>query len=335
MMSRTIILLLRPFKIIAIIMLSSCYSYFAFANTENKVVVYMPSPAGLANQLAADFKQKTGIEVEQFQGTTGEILARLETEKSTPFADVVILASWSDGLQLKASNSLISYQAKNSAKMKADWVDNEHMLYGTSASALGVIYNTLIYPSLNADWAELTKPPYQNQIVIPDPEKSGATKDFLAGYLYANQTKNGWAVWQALAENKMTIPGANKAALDAVLTGAKGILVAGVDYNAYVEMQKGEPIKIYYPASGTVINPRPAMIMKSSPHLANAQQFMDYLLSDDAQMLVAKAYLLPGRTDISAIKREGIEQIPTLKTDWQWMTENSTDIAKKFKQLFK
>lgn len=37
-----------------------------------KVTVYMPSPAGLADKLAEGFTAKTGIEVEQFQGTTGE-----------------------------------------------------------------------------------------------------------------------------------------------------------------------------------------------------------------------------------------------------------------------
>ena len=43
-----------------------------------KVTVYMPSPAGLADKLAAAFTEKTGVEVEQFQGTMGEILARLD-----------------------------------------------------------------------------------------------------------------------------------------------------------------------------------------------------------------------------------------------------------------
>ena len=46
-----------------------------------KVTVYMPSPAGLADDLAAAFTEKTGVEVEQFQGTTGEILARLEADQ--------------------------------------------------------------------------------------------------------------------------------------------------------------------------------------------------------------------------------------------------------------
>ena len=74
-----------------------------------KVTVYMPSPAGLADKLATLFTEKTCVEVEQFQGTTGEILARLEAEQANPVADVVILASWSDGLSMKADDKLESY----------------------------------------------------------------------------------------------------------------------------------------------------------------------------------------------------------------------------------
>jgi iron(III) transport system substrate-binding protein len=58
-----------------------------------KVVVYMPSPSGLNEKYLADFEEKTGVDVELFEGTTGGILARVETEKDNPVADVVVLAS--------------------------------------------------------------------------------------------------------------------------------------------------------------------------------------------------------------------------------------------------
>lgn len=66
---------------------------------ENSVTVYMPSPKGLN----AAFEKETGIKVKLFEGTTGKILARLEAEKANPVADVVVLASWSDGLALTHS----------------------------------------------------------------------------------------------------------------------------------------------------------------------------------------------------------------------------------------
>lgn len=304
------------------------------ASTEEnsgKVVVYMPSPAGLADKLAEGFEAKTGIKVEQFQGTTGEILARLESEKSNPVADVVILASWSDGLSMKNSGQLQSYKTDCTAKAVDGWVDSDHQLFGYSASAVGVIYNTTIFPELSADWDELADAQYKDQLAIPDPQKSGACKDFVAGYV----NSNGWDTFEALANNGMVVPGANKAALSAVTTGEVGILVAGVDYNAYSSMKKGEPLNIYYPKSGTIVNPRPAMIMKNAPDMENAQKFIDYLYSDEAQQLVAKAYLLPGRSDVKCEDRSNLEDIPQIKTDWAKMMDIADDSAAKIDSICK
>ena len=214
-----------------------------------KVTVYMPSPAGLADKLAEGFTAKTGIEVEQFQGTTGEILARLEAEQANPVADVVILASWSDGLSMKADGQLESYTPTNADKIVDGWIDADNELFGYSASAVGVIYNTTVFPTMDADWSELGNAEYKDQLAIPDPEKSGACKDFVAGYV----TNNGWTDFEAMAANGMKVPGANKAALEAVTTGEVGALVAGVDYNAYSSKAKGEPIdKLLYGGYSTI-----------------------------------------------------------------------------------
>lgn len=302
-------------------------------NLSGKVVVYMPSPSGLNEKYVEAFEESTGVSVELFEGTTGEILARLEAEKDNPVADVVVLASWSDGLSLKDSGVLQSYTPENVEKVYPDWVDSDSMLFGTSASAVGVIYNTELVQDLDADWADLADAKYKDMIAIPDPEKSGSCKDFLAGYLYANGQGEDWSTWEGLANNGMVVPGANKAALEAVTTGEKAILVAGVDYNAYSSINKGEPLGIYYPKSGTVINPRPAMILNTSANVDNAQAFVDFLLSDTAQQLVADAYLLPGRTDIACENRTNVADIPTFDVDWSWMMEHSDDISAKLNEL--
>ena len=294
-----------------------------------KVTVYMPSPAGLADKLAAGFQEKTGVQVEVFQGTTGEILARLEAEEANPVADVVILASWSDGLSMKADGKIMSYTPANADKIVDGWIDEDSTLFGYSASAVGVIYNTTVIPEMSADWSELADEQYKDDLAIPDPEKSGACKDFVAGFV----NKYGWDAFEGMAANGMTVPGANKAALEAVTTGEVGALVAGVDYNAYSSIAKGEPLAIYYPAGGTVVNPRPAMIMNTAPNVDNAKAFVDYLFSDEAQQLVAKAYLLPGRSDVKCEGRTNLEDIPQIECDWDKMMEIASDSAAKINEL--
>ena len=224
-------------------------------------------------------------------------------------------------------DQVLSYEPANADKMNPDWIDADKKIYGYSASAVGVIYNTTQIDQLDADWSELgSDPAYKDLISIPDPVKSGACKDFLSGYSYAFG-EEAQSVIDSWVANGLTNPGPNKAALEAVTTGEKAILIAGVDYNAYSSMDKGEPLSIYYPASGTVINPRPAMILKTSQNTDNAKAFMDFLLSDEGQQLVCDAYLLPGRTDITTDKRTNAADIPTFDLDWSWMMENSARIA--------
>lgn len=294
-----------------------------------KVTVYMPSPAGLADKITAGFTEKTGVQVDVFQGTTGEILARLEAESANPVADVVVLASWSDGLAMKKAGKIISYTPENADKAVEGWIDEDNMLFGYSASAVGIIYNTTVIPEMTADWSELSGEQFKDTLAIPDPEKSGACKDFVAGFV----NKFGWDAFEGMAANGMTVPGANKAALEAVTTGEVGALVAGVDYNAYSSIKKGEPLAIYYPAGGTVVNPRPAMIMDTAPNADNAKAFIDYLYSDEAQKLVADAYLLPGRSDVKCDGRTNLEDIPQIDCDWNKMMEIASDSAAKINQI--
>ncbi len=319
-------------KLISLVLILAMALTFAIgASAEGKVTVYAPSPTGLADKIAAGFTAKTGIDVEMFQGTTGEILARLEAEAANPVADVVILASWSDGLTMKAQGNLESYAPANAELLDAGWIDEDSTLCGYSASAMGVIYNTTLFQTLDADWSALADAAYKDEICIPDPEKSGSCKDFLAGFVTgvdgADAILEGWVA------NGLTVPGANKAALEAVTTGEKGILIAGVDYNAYSSIAKGEPLAVYYPATGTVVNPRPAMILKTAPNMENAKLFMDYLLSDEAQQMVADAYLLPGRVDITCANRANLSEIPQMATDWEAMMSISTETAQKLNAM--
>ena len=234
---------------------------------------------------------------------------------------------------MKEDGQIMSYTPANADKINAGWIDADSMLFGYSASAVGVIYNTTIYPELSADWAGLADSQYKDDIAIPDPEKSGACKDFLAGFVTG--LDNGEEIVQSWADNGLTVPGANAAALEAVTTGEKGILIAGVDYNAYSSMADGEPIQIYYPESGTVVNSRPAMILNTAPNVENAKAFIDFLFSDEVQQMVADAYLLPGRSDVQCTGRTNLSDIPQLPTDWEQMMPIADETAAHLNEICK
>lgn len=299
------------------------------------VVVYSAGPEGLANKIKEGFEAKTGVKVEMFQGTTGKILARMEAEKSNPAVDVLVLASLPAMQGLKEEGILMSYpEAANTDKLIADWSDKDGQYFSYSASALGIVYNTKLVQTPPASWADLAKPEWNGKVNIPDPSLSGSALDFISGYLSASGD-SGWSLFESYKQNGVAMAGANQEALDPVITGAKSVVAAGVDYMAYKAKAAGEPVDIVYPKEGSVISPRPAAIVGTTKNADNAKAFIDYLLSDDAQKMVTGAYLLPGRSDVEAKDRASVDEIPTFNVNWQWMNENSDSVTTKFTQLFK
>ncbi len=100
--------------------------------------------------------------------------------------------------------------------------------------------------------------------------------------------------------NGAIVAGANQQALNPVLRGAKAAVFGAVDYIALESRARGESVEVIFPASGTVIAPRPAMILASSRNPEAAKRFLDYMLSDDGQRRVARLFLMPARPEIPA-----------------------------------
>jgi iron(III) transport system substrate-binding protein len=109
-----------------------------------------------------------------------------------------------------------------------------------------------------------------------------------------------WDLFGRLKANGAIVAGANADALNPVLQGAKAAVFGAVDYISLAQRAQGETIEVIFPASGTVIAPRPMMIFNWSKHKDEAKRFVEYNLSDAGQAEIAKAYLMPARDDVAA-----------------------------------
>lgn len=294
--------------------------------------MYSAGPKGLARLLATAFQKKTGVHVEMFQSTTGKVLGRLQAEKNNPKADVVVLADWAAGLSLERQGETYAFKPVGLSDLR--WVGAGDAYFGYSASALGITYNTKRVKTPPKDWIDAAAPQWKDEVVMPDPSLSGSAFDFVGGYVQAHH--GSWSLLQKLKADGMSVQGSNKPALDEVITGAKAMVLAGVDYMAYAQKAKGEPIDIVYPRSGTVVNPRPVLILKSAHDLANAKRFVDFLLSKQGQGLVAKEYLIPGMRNAPANPaRAALGQIPQLKVNWAKLASRKRAILSRFESAVK
>lgn len=258
------------------------------------VTVYSAGPGGLIKSLAAGFTEATGTKVNVFQATTGKVMARLEAEAANPVADVVISASWGTATQFAEDDLLLAYDSPNAATVP-DYLKIPGAV-AQGVAGLVIAWNPTSGTPKPTDWADLAKPEYKNMVTLPDPAASGGTFTLVEAFVANDMTD----VLQGLKDNDAIVAGANKAALNPVLQGAKAAVFAGVDYITLGAAASGETIEAIFPSSGTVVAPRPMMILKSTRNEADAKAFHDYVLSEEGQAMVASVHLMPSRTDIQA-----------------------------------
>jgi iron(III) transport system substrate-binding protein len=292
------------------------------------VTVYTAGPQNLADALSKGFMAKTKTKVNLFQGTTGQVMAKIAAEAANPQVDVLISAAWDTGVDLAQKEQLLDYTSPNAKNVPAALKTRNYVAQG--AAALAIVWNSKTGKPKPADWADLAKPDYRNQVTMPDPAASGSAYGLVSG-LVANQGL-GWKFFGSMKANGTAVVGANAAALNPVMQGAKSAVFGAVDYISIAAKAKGEAIEVIYPATGTVLESRPMMIMKTSKNVAQAKQFIDYVLSDEGQKIVAGVYLLPARTDIAA-KRAGWNDIKLLPADADATARKRAETLAQFKKV--
>jgi iron(III) transport system substrate-binding protein len=317
-----------PSKFFAIFAVSMSIGFSSLS--ANALTVYTAGPGNLSKKLAIGFERKTGVKVDLFQATTGKVMARLEAEASNPHADVLISASWDTAQDLEKRGWLLDYASPNAAHVPAMLKGASYVAQGVSA--LGIVWNAHSGRPEPHDWNDLATPAYRNQVTMPNPAQSGASLDLLLG-LQGRLGGRAWALFDSLHRNGMIVFGPNAQALDPVLQGAKSAVFGAVDYVAYNAAANGESIKVIFPTSGTVIAPRPMMILKTSQQQKDAKAFIDYVLSPEGQKLVADAWLIPARDDIPAT-RPGLADLKLLPQGSASDTDSRADVLKKFAALF-
>ncbi len=294
------------------------------------LVFYSAGPGGLANDLIEAFTAETGIEVEMFQSTTGDVLGRLEAEMNNPIADIVYLASWVPAVNYKDQGRTQPYTPANTDDLNDGWADPDGHFWGRDGSALAMTINTDLAPSIPEDWEDLAAPEWEGLVTMPDPQQSGTARDFVAAFL-DDRGDSAWDLFDALADNGLSIEGSNRPAIDSVISGANAAVIAGVDYMGYGAIEDGEPVETVLAASGTIVTPRPMFITEWAENVDEAQAFMDFVFSDQAQQIVVNRRLMPSRTSIEVDPiMQPFDAVPLLSYDWGNIEATGDDVLAEF-----
>ena len=274
------------------------------ARREGQVVVYASTDAQVAKPLIDDFQALyPGVQVQYQEADTLAIYQRFLQEKP-PGADVL----WSSAmdLQMKLVNDghALPYASPERSYLPA-WAVWRSEAYGTTMEPVGFAYDKRQLaanevPRTHADFIRLLRAEpkrFQGRVATYDLENSGL------GLLIATQDAKAstmlWDLGQALGRLQVRQMTSTAAMLDSVAAG-DSLLAYNVLGSYAAEKLRAHPsLAIAYPSDYTLVASRIAFISKRAAHPNAARLWLDYLLSQRGQRVLAdQAGLFAVRGDV-------------------------------------
>src|ERR1044072_3690891 len=175
----------------------------------------------------------------------------------------------------------------------------------TNVHLLVILQNTKVLPADQGPktWADLIDPKYKGKVAFTDPANSGSAYSTLTMLAQTWGGEPGWEKVSQLLANTRVL---NRSSLvfQGVGNGEFGLGMS-LEYAGYQWSSNGAPVKVIYPADGTVAQIEGVAIIKGGPNNENARQIVDYVSRQEVREGILRfAFRRPARHD------RGLCQLP-------------------------
>ncbi len=267
--------------------------------TDNFVNVYTARHYDADRQLYAAFEEATGVRVRALTGSAEELLGRINAEGDATEADLFISADAGNLWRVKDAGLLQNVTTPAlEAGVPQNLRDPEGAFWGFTKRARVIIYRKdAVQPEQVARYDDLADPRFRNQIVMRSSSNT-YQRSTLASRIERLGSENARAWAAGVRANFVRDPqGSDTDQIKAVAAGeAQATLVN--HYYLVRLMQSEEPadrevatrVGLVFPdqaGDGTHINISGAGVTRHSKRPERAVQFLEYLVSDAAQSLIA------------------------------------------------
>lgn len=160
---------------------------------------------------------------------------------------------------------------------------------GFALSGYGVVWNEdyLARHGLAAPQRirDLTGPSYRGHLGMTAPSRSGTTHLMVEALLQQLGWETGWAVWMEIAGNLATVTARSYGVSTGVAQSRFGIGLS-IDFLGRAAEPKSDAVRFAYPAEN-IFMPASVAILRDAPNQRGASLFVDFLLSEAGQRLLA------------------------------------------------
>ena len=275
------------------------------AKKEGKLVIYGATDSKAAQPLVRDFNALyPGIVVEYNDMNSTEVYNRFISEVAAGGGTADVLWSSAMDLQVKlaAGGYALPYRSVEAGKIPG-WAVWKDMAYGTTFEPAAIVYNRRLVtgaeiPRTHAEFAKLiVQPKFKDKVTSYDIEKSGV------GFMFMTQDARDYAgfggLQQAFGNARLRVQSSTGTMLERISSGENLIGYNVLGSYALVRAKTDPSIGVVLPKDYTLIMSRVQFISKSAKNVNAAKLWMDYLLSQRGQTIIAnESKLFAIRSDV-------------------------------------
>lgn len=290
-----------------------CCLFFSLlsSNVFSAVNLYSAREERLIKPILERFTNETGIKVNLTTAKDDVLLRRLEVEGEHSAADVVITV---DVARLHRAKTKGLFQRIPSLKLEkvvpSAYRDPGGFWYGLSIRARTIIYRTeTVRPTSLSSYLDLANPKWRGKVCVRssnNPYNQSLVANLIARY--GVERIELWA--KGLVANFARSPkGGDRDQIRAVAAGLCDVALINQYYLGSMlhspnknDVEAAERVAIFWPNAsthGTHVNLSGIGVAKNAPHLQEAMQLIEFLVSEEAQSWYAAVnYEYPVRQNV-------------------------------------
>lgn len=251
--------------------------------------------------LFALFEKETGIQVNVVNAKADELIQKMTIEGDQSPADVLITVDAGRLVRAKKKGLLQGAESEFlTATIPSHLKDPENNWFALTKRARVIAYNPKkVTKEELSSYEDLVSDKWKERLLIRS--SGNIYNQSLLASIIANNGEEGAANWaKSIVSNMARSPkGNDRDQVKAVVAGEGDLAIVNTYYIGKLlnskneeEVKAGEGVKLFFPnqeGRGTHINVSGAGVAKYAPNKANAIKFIEFLVSEKAQEVFAKA----------------------------------------------
>jgi iron(III) transport system substrate-binding protein len=261
------------------------------------IVVYNAQHEQLLEEIAPAFTDKTGIKVELRNGSDPEMAAQLIQEGDASPADVFLTENSPAMSAVERAGLFAPLRAAATDPIPAQYRPTSGLWTGFVARSTVLVYNTSMVDEadLPDSIMDLADPKYAGLISF---SPTGADFQAIVAAVLDLEGEQKTSAWLAGLKANGTVYDGNNVVLESVNSGESAI---GIIYHYYWYRDQAESgdnsdnTQLYFFGNqdpGAFLSVSGAGVLKSSDHPDEAEQFVEFLTSQEGQQALADSYAL-------------------------------------------